>query len=373
MTDTATSSRSALPALRRPDQRQLLFCGGALALAATLVLGARWWISGRFMVDTDNAYVRADVVMLSSRVAGTIAEVAVTDNQWVHAGTLLARIDDRDYRLKVEQAEGAVTAARAGMIASQSRLAGLDARAAEQRDLVSASAAAVTAREADARFADLVYRRQSDLQRQHVTSTQDLQSAEAATHRSAAELAQARASLAAARAHLPVLAAERSTTAAQAGQARAVLRQAEAALAAAHLDLERTEIRAPADGCIGQRSVRAGQYADIGLPLMALVPARFYVIANYKETQTSHMRPGQPARIVVDAQDGTALTGQVESLAPASGAEFALLPPDNATGNFTKIVQRIPVRIRIDPGQPRAAGLRPGMSVETTIDTRGAR
>ena len=370
MTDTAVPSRSALPALRRPDQRQLLIGSSALALAAAGVLGVRWWVSGRFMIATDNAYVRADVVTLSSRVAGDVAEVSVADNQWVRAGDQLARIDDRDYRMKVEQAGGAVAAARAGISAGQSRIASLDAQAVEQRSLVAADTAAVTAREADARFADLVYHRQTNLQQQHVTSTQELQSAEAATHRTEAELVEARASLAAGRARLSVFAAERDIAVAEADQAQATLRQAEAILAAARLDLERTRISAPVAGRVGQRSVRAGQYADVGLPLMALVPAQPYVIANYKETQTSHIHPGQPVRIVVDAEDGTALTGRVESLAPASGAEFALLPPDNATGNFTKIVQRIPVRIRIDPGQPRATALRPGMSVETTIDTR---
>ena len=369
MTDTALP-RPALPMLAPLHRRPLLTAAIGLALLAVAALGVRWWTTARFLVETDNAYVRADVVTLSSRIAGIVSEVEVADNQWVKAGDLLARIDDRDYRMRVDQAEGAVAAAQAGITAAQARVASISAQTREQRSLVNASTAAVTAHDAEARFAQLAYHRQSTLQQQRITSTQDLQAAEAAARKSEAELAAARASLAATAAHQQVLAAERAAALAAVANAQATLRQAQAQLDAARLDLARTGLRAPVDGWIGERSVRTGQYADIGQPLLALVPAQVHVVANYKETQTQHMRPGQAVRIVIDAQPGVALTGRLDSLAPASGAEFALLPPDNATGNFTKIVQRVPVRIRLDPDQPQVAELRPGMSVETTVDTR---
>lgn len=155
-------------------------------------------------------------------------------------------------------------------------------------------------------------------------------------------------------------------------KAEGVVQQARAALAAARLDLERTVIRAPVAGQVGQRVLRVGQYADVGMPLLALVPAAAYVVANYKEIHTDRIRPGQGVTVVVDALGGATLKGRVDSFAPASGAQFAVLPPDNATGNFTKIVQRIPLRIRFDSGQARLGDLRPGMSVETTVDTRAA-
>lgn len=356
---------------RRPSRRQILIGGGGLVLVAVGALGLRWWTMGRFMIETDDAYVRADVVTIAPRVAGIVAEVAVSDNQRVDAGDILARIDDRDYRMKVEQAEGALAAARADIAARQARVATFDARSTRQQSVIAQNGAAVAAREAEARFADLDYQRQISLSRQQVGSVQNLQSAEASARKATAGLAEARAALTAAHAELPVLASDRAAAAADLEKARGALRQAQAALDAARLDLERTVIRAPASGQIGERTVRVGQYADIGTPLMAVVPAQAYIVANYKETQTDLIRPGQPATIVVDAFAGAAIKGHVDSFAPASGAQFALLPPDNATGNFTKIVQRIPLRIEVDPGQPRAAGLRPGLSVETIIDARG--
>ena len=372
MTDTAVKTRSSSPALR-PSRRQLMTCGCGAALIAACVFGVRWWTTGRFMIETDDAYVRADVVTIAPRVAGDVVAVAVADNQRVRAGDVLARIDDRDYRMRVEQAEGAVASAKANIEAQQARIATFGAQSTQQQSVIEQNGAAVAAREADAHFADLEYQRQSSLSRQKVGSTQNLQSAEAVTRKAAATLAEARATLAASRAYLPVLATQRDAAAADLDKARGALRQAQAALDAASLDLVRTVIRAPIDGQVGQRTVRAGQYADIGTPLMAVVPMSVYVVANYKETQTDRIRPGQSAEIVVDAFGGATIKGHVDGFAPASGAQFALLPPDNATGNFTKIVQRMPLRITVDPGQPRTAELRPGMSVETTVYTGGSR
>jgi membrane fusion protein, multidrug efflux system len=369
MADT-TLPTSAPEGTLRLRRRQLaaLVCG--LAIVAGGTLGIRWWWTERFMIDTNNAYVRADVVTIAPRVSGIIVAVDVADNQRVRANDILARIDDRDYRAKLRQADGSVVAARANVSAQQARIAGLDARSAQQQNAIAEKAAAVSVREAEAHLADLEYQRQSYLSRQQATSVQKQQSAEADTQKATAALAEARATLATSRAYLTVLGTERDAATAELDKARGALQQALGAQDAARLDLERTAIRAPTDGKVGHRTVRVGQYAETGMPLMAVVPDGMYVIANYKETQVDRIRPGQPARIVVDAFGGVTLAGRVDSLAPASGAQFALLPPDNATGNFTKIVQRIPLRIRIDEGQPRTDELRPGMSVEAIVDTQ---
>lgn len=372
MTDTIVKTLSPFPSLRS-NRHQLMICGCGVALITAGVFGVRWWTTGRFMIETDDAYVRADVVTIAPRIAGNIVAVAVADNQRVRAGDVLVQIDDRDYRMRVEQAAGAVAAAKADVEAQQARIATFDAQSTQQQNVIAQNGATVAARAADAHFADLEYQRQSSLSWQKVGSMENLQSAEAVTRKAAAMLAEARATLAASRAYLPVLASQRDAASADLDKARGVLRQTQAALDAARLDLERTVIRAPVDGQIGQRTIRAGEYADIGTPLMAVVPPQVYVVANYKETQTNRIRPGQSAAIVVDAFGGTTIKGHVDGFAPASGAEFALLPPDNATGNFTKIVQRMPLRIVVDPGQPRAAELRPGMSVETTVYTGDCR
>ncbi len=372
MTDTAVKTRSSFSGLS-PSRRQLVICGCGVAFIAACIFGVRWWTTGRFMIETDDAYVRADVVAIAPRVAGNVVAVAVADNQQVRAGDVLARIDDRDYRMRVAQAEGAVASAKANVEAQQARIATIGAQSKQQQSVIEQDSAAVTAREADAHFADLEYQRQSNLSRQKVGSTENLQSAEAVARKAAAGVAEARATLSASRAYLPVLVTQRDAASADFDKARGALRQAQAALDAALLDLERTVIRAPVDGQVGQRVVRAGQYADIGTPLMAIVPAGTYIIANYKETQTDRIHPGQSVEIVVDAFGGATIKGHVDGFAPASGAQFALLPPDNATGNFTKIVQRMPLRIVVDPGQPRAVELRPGMSVETTVYTGDSR
>ncbi|MBO9707291.1 MAG: HlyD family secretion protein [Caulobacter sp.] len=373
MTDNAAKPASAVSTASRLTRRQLAIGGCSVALAAAAGWGFHHWTTGRFLVDTDNAYVRADVVTIAPRVAGGVLVVEVADNQRVRAGDVLARIDDRDYRMKVEQAEGALASAQAAVEAQLARIANLDARSTQQKSAIAQAAAAMAARQADARLADIEYRRQADLARQQVTSDQIMQAAEAGAHRMRASVAEAQAALAAAREQQPILATERAEATAELDKARGAFRLATAGLAAARLDLERTLLRAPVDGRVGQRTVRPGHYVEAGMPLMAVVPDNAYVVANYKETQTDRMRPGQPVRIKVDAFGGAVLRGHVDSAAPASGAQFALLPPDNATGNFTKIVQRLPLRIRIDAGQPRAADLRPGMSVETQVDTRDAR
>lgn len=373
MTDTENPDNISSTARMRPTRRRLLIAGCGLVLVSAAAFGIHWWVKGRFLIETDNAYVRADVVTITPQVPGRIVAVAVADNQRVRAGDILARIDDRDYRIEVARAESALAAARADVAAGQARIANLGAQAGRQRNLIAQDAASLRARDADARLAALQYSRQASLARQQVTSAQMLETAEADNRKASAGHTEARAKLSAARDTLLVLATGRDEAVADLDKARAAVRQAEAALEYARLNLERTVIRAPAAGRIGQRTVRAGHHAEAGAPLMAVVPDATYVVANYKETQTGHIQPGQAVRIIVDAFGGGELRGHVDSFAPASGAQFALLPPDNATGNFTKIVQRMPLRIRIDAGQAGVAALRPGMSVETIVDTRGTR
>ncbi len=369
MTDTAIPPRR-IRLSRRPARKYATLSAAAVVLVGAVGGGLHWWSVGRFMIDTDNAYVRADVVTVAPLVSGRLVAVVVADNQRVAAGQVLARIDDRDYRARLQDAEAAVAAAQADIAAQQARIANLDAQTNQQRSVIARGAAAIDGSAADARKADLEYRRQRMLVRQDIASAQTMEGAEAAAGRSRADLAAARASLSAEQERLPVLATERQAARSDLDKAQATLRRAQAALTLAKLQLERTVICAATAGIVGQRSLRVGQYVEPGTPLLAIVPDAVFIVANYKETQVDGVRPGQPVRIAVDAFGGGRLDGRVDSFAPASGAQFALLPPDNATGNFTKIVQRMPVRIRFDPGQPRLRDLRPGMSVEVTIDTR---
>jgi membrane fusion protein, multidrug efflux system len=347
--------------------------GTTAATAALLAVSVYWYRVGRFAETTDNAYVRADVITISSRIAGYVASVAVADNQTIQAGDVLARIDGRDYSAHVRQAEAAVDGARAEILLQQAHIADLAAQEIQQRDVIEQSRADIEAREADAHRASLEHDRQKQLSEHKATSTQFLEAAEADARRAGAALTASRAAAAGARDRLKILASQRAGASAAMEKARASLLQAEATLVLARIDLENTVIRAPANGIVGQRTVRVGQYAEVGTPLLAIVPEYVYVVANYKETQINRIAHGQHVRVRVDAFDGAVLRGQVDSFSPASGAQFALLPPDNATGNFTKIVQRMPIRISFDPGQFLTTRLRPGMSVVTTIETRPAR
>ena len=351
-------------------RRQLALGAGAAGILVAIAFGVYWCAVGRFRIGTDDAYVRADVVIITARVSGYVAEVAVTDNQHVRVGELLARIDDRDYRAKVQQTEGEVIAASAAVAAQEARIANLRAQTDQQRNVIKEGTATVAAAEAEAHRADLEYRRQTSLAQQEITSAQKLEIAAADAQESLSRLAAARAAVAAESGHLTVIATEQQAALAGLSQARGVVQQAQSALTLARLALGYTEIRAPIAGIVGERSLRVGQYAEVGSPLLAVVPRDAYIVANYKEVQIDRVRPGQPVDIAVDAFDGATLKGHVDSFSPASGAQFALLPPDNATGNFTKIVQRMPIRIQVDKGQARAGELRPGMSVITTIDTR---
>jgi membrane fusion protein (multidrug efflux system) len=328
-------------------------------LVAAGVAGANYWSHGRFVQSTDDAYVQADSSTIAPKVSGYIASLLVGDNQAVKAGQPLATIDDRDLRAALDEATANVAAAQASV-------ANLDAQIAAQASVI---------READASVAGardaLGFARRNDVRRQKMAqvgygSEEQADNASTDAQEKAAGLDRLVAAAATARQQVAVLKTQRDLAQAQVQRAQAGLRQAQ-------LNLSYATILAPIDGTVGARTVRVGQYVQAGTQLMALVPLqKVYVVANYKETQLTHVQPGQPARIKVDTFPGDDVVGRVDSLAPASGMTFALLPPDNATGNFTKIVQRIPVKITFDRGA-LTGRLRPGMSVNVDIDTKGQR
>ena len=342
---------------RKVGLRQLLLAGAALAVLA----GASWygwdyWTVGRFEVSTDNAYVKADNTTIAPKVSGYIGEVLVGDNQHVKAGQLLARIDDRDFSVALEQARADVAAAEAALA---SKRAQLDV----QGSVIEAARATLDVDTATETFARQENKRYSDLASTGFGSVQNAQSAQARGAAAIAAIARDKANLASALKQVELLKAEVVQADAAVARANALRRQAE-------LNLSYTTIRAPIDGVVGNRTLRAGQFVQAGTQLMSLVPSSgAYVVANYKETQLSSVREGQPVEIEIDTYPGAIVRGHVDSLAPASGQEFALLPPDNATGNFTKVVQRIPVKILLDSTDVE---LRPGMSVVPSIQTKPA-
>ena len=340
--------------LRRATIGLALLAGTALAG----YFGHDYWTVGRFMVSTDDAYVKADSTTVAPKVAGYLADVLVEDNQPVHAGQVLARIDDRDLR-------AALDAARADVAAADATVRNLQARIILQAAEIGQAQAAIDATQARLTFAQADAERYRSLATTGAGTIQRTEQTQAARDAAAAQLRHDQAALLAAERQVPVLTTLRDQAEAQGERSRAAARQAE-------LNLSYATITAAVDGTIGARSLRVGQYVAPGTQLMAVVPLHAtYVVANYKETQLATVRVGQKVMLRVDGLPGARLKGRVDSISPASGLEFALLPPDNATGNFTKIVQRIPVRISIDDSN--ATGLlRAGMSVEPSIDTRAA-
>jgi membrane fusion protein (multidrug efflux system) len=345
---------------RRLRLKPLLLGVAALALlGAAAWYGTYYWTTGRFLVSTDDAYLQADNVIIAPKVAGYLAQVLVQDNQRVKAGQVLARIDDRDYRT-------ALDVARASVLAEQAAISNLVQRIDQQKLAVQEAQATVKADRAELTFASLDYQRYANLSRTGAATTQEAQRATSRVAERQAILDHDAAAVGAAQKQIDVLDTELT-------RARADLLQRNANARQAELNLSYTTITAPQDGTVGVRTLRVGQYVQPGTQLMAIVPLQqVYVTANYKETQLTDVHAGQPVTIDVDTFPGAAVHGVVDSIAPASGQEFALLPPDNATGNFTKIVQRVPVKIALDPHDPLLGRLRPGMSVEPTIDTKAA-
>ena len=350
-TPTNARSRWIFPALR------VLF----LFAAAWLVwyIAGNWnrWTGAARLESTDDAYVAGDVTPLSARVSGNIISVAVNDYQTVHKGDLIAIIDPSDY-------EAQLALAQANLAAAQASLANLANQRDVQQALISQAEATIGAAEADVLRYDLEDRRQRDLVYHSSAGTQQLlEQADANDKRAHAQLELNTAQLAQQKAVLAGLDIQQK-------QIEAQIRAAEAQVALASDNVRYTHIVSPADGLVGQRQVRPGQFVNVGTQVIAVVPLpNIWVLANYKETQMTNARLGQPARVTVDAFPDLVLTGHVDSWSPGTGSTFALLPPDNATGNFTKVVQRVPVKIALDSHPALGALVRPGMSVEATIDT----
>jgi len=317
----------------------------------------RWTGAARYE-RTDDAYMVGDVTPLAAKVSGYIATVAVTDYQVVHKGDLIAEIEPSDYRAQLAQAA-------ANLAAAQAALANLANQRDVQRALIRQAGATIQATAADLERYTLEARRQTDLLQTRIAGTPQLvEQAEANQKRTTAQLALNAAQLDQQKALLAGLDVQQQ-------QLEAQVRGAQAQVTLARNNLVYTRILSPADGLVGQRQVRPGQFVNTGAQIIAVVPLpNIWVIANYKETQMTNLRPGETARVLVDAFPDLLLTGHVESWSPGTGSTFALLPPDNATGNFTKVVQRVPVKIALDPNPSLGTLVRPGMSVEATIDTR---
>ena len=356
--DTAPPQENEAAQWRAPRKRPIVVIATvALSLIAVLLVLAAWDLppfAGR-NERTDNAYVRGRVTVIAPQVSGYVRQVLVRDYDVVKPGQILVRIDDRIYRARVEQARANLSAAQASLAnstqARASRSAGLQGQVA---GVDGAQAQLARAR------ADMA--RANDLARDGSISMRERDQTVAALAQAQAQLRQAQAGSEIGRQDIRTVAVGRGALEAQVAAARAQLHAAE-------IDLEHTVIRAPEGGVLGEVGIRVGSYVTNGSQLLAIVPPDRWVIAHYKETQTGWIRPGQPASIAVDALDGARLKGRVERLSPAAGSEFAVLKPDNATGNFVKIPQRIGVRIAVDPGAADAKRLRPGMSVEVRIDT----
>jgi membrane fusion protein (multidrug efflux system) len=341
---------------RRAIKRAALALAVVLGVAGAADFGRYYLTTGRYLETTDDAYVKADSTIIAPKVSGYIAEVLVSDNEPVKAGQLLARIDDRDFKAALNQA-------KAGVAASDAAVRNLNAQIELQQPLIQQQAAEVDAAEANLKFAQEERSRYDELMKSGSGTVQRAQQTDAALRAQTAQLQQSKSGLIAANKKIEVLSTQRAQAVAQLDHARAVEEQAA-------LNLSYTQISAPVDGTVGARSLRVGQYVQAGTQLMAVVPLdAVYVVANFKETQLTHVRNGQPVELKVDSFHTTILKGHVDSLSPASGLEFALLPPDNATGNFTKIVQRVPVKIVLDDHSLKGL-LRPGMSAVPTVNTK---
>ena len=344
---------------RRWTRKRLVFVLLALGAGAYgLHAGWHWWTVGRFQETTDDAFLQADKVTVAPKVGGFVADVLVTDNQPVRAGDVLARIDDRDYQVVLLQDQADLDKARASLQGVASALIQQQARIVEARaDVVNATAALA--------FATQEHKRYNDLAASGAGTTQRSQQAVSDLQIKQATLDHADAAYDAAQKQTDGL---RSLE----DGARASLRRSEINLQQAKLNIGYTTITAPIDGVVGDRSLRRGQLVQPGTNLLTVVPMgpAIYLVANFKETQTGAMERGRPASFTVDAFGDHIFHGRIESLAPGTGSQFALLPPENATGNFTKIVQRVPVKITLDAGDPLVARLRPGLSADAVVDMR---
>ena len=329
--------------------------GGVIALAGARY-GHEYWSLGRFIESTDDAYAGGNVTAISPHVAGFVAQILVGDNEYVRAGQPLIRLDDRDFRAAVDHATAIVQAREAN-------LASLVARASLQQATIRQAKADLDGKQAQAAFARQDDQRYRDLAQTAAGSRQNAERASALDETAQAGVASSAAGLDAAKQQLAVLESDID-------EARADSTQAQADLMTAELNLGYTEIRSPIDGYVGNRAAQVGAYVAGGAYLVTVIPAHdLWVDANFKESQLEHMTPGQAATVVADVLPNHVFRGHVLTMAPATGAIFSVIPPENATGNFTKIVQRVPVRIKLDD-DPMLRGLRPGVSTTVGVDTR---
>lgn len=355
--DTITAPPVRDRGLLRTRRAALAGAALAIAVAGASWYGYDWWTQGRFIQTTDDAYVGGNVTPVAPHVSGFVAQVLVTDNQFVHAGQPLIRLDDRDYRAALDHAEAVVSARAAA-------LEGLRAQYDLQQSTIRQQSADLAARTAQAVFAAAEAARYRSLAQTAAGSRQDAQRTDALDVQARAAVAAADAGLQAARQQLKVLTA-------QIAEAAAATAQAGADLQTARLNLGYTDIRAPIDGYVGNRAAEVGSYVSAGTYLVSVIPsAGLWVDANFKEDQLGHMVPGEAASVVADVLPDHQFHGHLGSLAPGTGAVFSVIPPENATGNFTKIVQRVPVRILLDAGDTQLPMLRPGLSTTVSVDTR---
>jgi len=360
ITDASDGQAAASPApvskYNTPSRTSVVVMVVIALVGLTLILRAwQLWPFNSSHVHTDDAYVRGQVTVLAPQVSGYVTEVLVKDFDHVKQGQPLLRVDERTYRQKVDQAEAALADARA-------QLANSDQSQAQNRAQIASARANLSAGQAEQQRSRAELRRYETLAAQQLVSSSDRDKLRAGAQAASAGVAQSQAAIRIAEENLTA-----TRVARQGLEARVA--SAEAALELARIDLDNTVIRAPRDGQLSEASVRLGQYVTAGSQLLFLVPDTLWIVANFKEGQTWKMAIGQPASFSVDAFQGQRLRGHVEQIAPATGSEFAVLKPDNASGNFTKVVQRLPIRIAIDPGQPLATRLRPGMSVVVEVDT----
>lgn len=350
----------AAPKAPEKKKRGLLLPIIALALLGGAAwYGYDWWTDGRFLVSTDDAYVEGDIAVISPKVSGYVAKVNVVENQSVKAGDPLVTLDDGDYRLALEKAAAAVESANLAISRIDAQIVGGKAAIEQARAQQGALEAAV-------RGAEITQKRQAELAAKSVGTTADLDNAEVALEKARADLVAGQAAVASAEANLGLLQAQRK-------EAVNEVRAEEIARDQAQRDLDFTVLKAPYDGVIGNLAVQTGDLVSAGKRLASLVPlTELYIDANFKETQIGHLKPGSKVRVHVDAFDDHTVTGTVVSIAPASGSVFSLLPPENATGNFTKVVQRVPVRISIPKDVLEREHLRAGLSVVVDVDTRTA-
>ena len=344
-------------ASRRSNAGRFLLPVGALLLVAALIALGYWWLVGRFVQSTDDAYLQADSVTVAPKVSGYVTDVYVGDNVAVKPGDPLVRLDGRQYQAALDQAQATIDARQADIQRAQAGIR-------QQRAAIEQAKAQLQVAQISSRHAEDEVRRYAPLAKTGAESGDQL--SVLTSNRD-----QARANLAADTAALDQAQARMADLDAQIAQARAQLEAAQASARQARLDMQDTLVRSSLAGRVGDRTVRVGQYAQPGTRMMTIVPVQsVYLVANFKETQIGRMRAGQHASVHVDALSGTELHGVVDSFSPGTGSQFALLPPENATGNFTKIVQRVPVRIRLDTDEQTQKLLLPGLSVTVDVDTR---